>query len=144
MSYDREALKKELTRDEGCKLEAYQDSLGWWTIGVGHNMGGLKRILSITQAESDAFLDMDIRIAEQMAQRFYPQYVNFDDVRQRALINMVFNLGGKILNFHNFRDAIARADWVNAGLEMVNSRWYTQVGDRAVRLRQMIETGVAA
>ena len=44
MTYDRATLKARLRLEEGEVLHAYQDSLGWWTIGVGHLIDGQARI----------------------------------------------------------------------------------------------------
>jgi GH24 family phage-related lysozyme (muramidase) len=44
-----------LKRFEGCRLEAYQDSAGIWTIGYGH-IEGVSEGQTVTQAQADAFL----------------------------------------------------------------------------------------
>jgi lysozyme len=44
---------------EGCKLEAYLDTGGVWTIGVGH-IKGVKPGQKISQLEADEMLRMDI------------------------------------------------------------------------------------
>jgi lysozyme len=43
---------------EGCRLTAYKDSGGVWTIGFGHT-GGVTPLDIITQAQADAFLVQD-------------------------------------------------------------------------------------
>ena len=48
-----------IRRWEGCKLEAYKDGGGVWTIGVGHT-GGVKRGDKISQAEADELLLEDL------------------------------------------------------------------------------------
>jgi lysozyme len=46
---------------------------------------------------------------------------------------MVFNLGAAgFAGFHNTIQAIENEDWQTAAQEMQNSRWYSQVKDRAV------------
>jgi lysozyme len=45
---------------EGCKLEAYQDSVGVWTIGYGHTGDDVTPDLVITQDEADALLLQDL------------------------------------------------------------------------------------
>jgi lysozyme len=65
-----------------------------------------------------------------------------DDVRQRVLANMCFNMGiGKLLGFKNFLVAVQAKDWTKAVAEMKNSAWFKQVGQRAVRLASMMESG---
>lgn len=44
---------------EGCKLTAYKDAVGVWTIGYGHT-GGVTQGMKITQADADNFLRKDL------------------------------------------------------------------------------------
>lgn len=139
---DRLTLKAELVRDEciGGKpaLEAYRDSIGLWTIGVGHCLGIHKRMEQITPEESDAFLDMDIRVAEA---RINKLALDLDDVRQRALINMSFNLGDRLLEFSKLIAALKAKDWEEAAAQALASKWATQVGKRADRIAALIKKG---
>jgi len=65
-----------------------------------------------------------------------------DGVRQRVLANMCFNLGyPRLSKFVKFIAAMQKGDWKTAGEEMMDSKWATQVGDRAVRLQQMVIHG---
>lgn len=48
---------------EACKLTAYQDSAGVWTIGCGHT-SGVKSGMKITQAQADAYLKADLKTSE--------------------------------------------------------------------------------
>jgi len=41
-----------IKKHEGCKLDAYQDTVGVWTIGYGHT-AGVKEGMSISQSEAD-------------------------------------------------------------------------------------------
>lgn len=144
MSYGLQQLKKELTRDEGRHLSVYRDTEGYYTIGVGHYLGRDKRMSVITDEECDALFSADIVEAEQTADRHLPGWRDLDPVRQRAILNMCFNLGDRIGGFRRFIAAVARRDWAEAGKEMMMSRWAQQVKARAVRLRAMIETGEEA
>lgn len=56
LSEKGEALIKEF---ESCRLQAYQDSVGIWTIGWGH-INGVKKGDTLTQEEADAIFDMEI------------------------------------------------------------------------------------
>lgn len=57
-----------IKRAEGCKLTAYQDSVGVWTIGYGHT-AGVKRGDRITQQQADDFLRSDLQRFEAIAAR---------------------------------------------------------------------------
>lgn len=48
---------------EGCRLTAYDDSTGVWTIGYGHTVG-VKKGQSISQKQADDFLKSDLKIYE--------------------------------------------------------------------------------
>jgi lysozyme len=135
-------LKEELTRDEGMRLTAYKDSVGLWTIGVGHLLGSTPRMTVITAAEADALLTADLQAAIARAKSLCPSFGVGEGrhVRDRALVNMAFNLGNRLAGFKKFLAAVNSNDWATAGVEMMDSQWAKQVGARAVRLRKMIET----
>ena len=136
-------LRNELIRDEGLKLTAYKDSVGLWTIGVGHLLGDEQRMTEITTDEAHALLEWDIRIAQsRLAPLISPaEFDALSDPRQRALINMAFNLGHRLGQFKKFWMAFTAKDWTASGKEMMDSKWAVQVGTRAERLRDMIVTG---
>lgn len=136
-------LRKEIARDEGVRYEAYQDTVGLWTIGYGHLLGDKKRMTEITFSEAEALLDSDIRAAEALVRKLLPVVMNWDadgvnKSRCRALVNMAFNLGPRLAGFKKFLEAVNKIEWQQAAIEMMDSRWATQVGPRALRLRDMI------
>jgi lysozyme len=58
---------------------------------------------------------------------------------------MCFNLGyPRFSGFKRFLAAMGTSQWDTAAEEMMDSKWATQVGDRAERLKQMVLTGEAA
>ncbi len=139
---NRDLLKAELTKDEGAKLDAYQDTVGMWTIGVGHLLGTQKRMITITVEEMYALLNEDIESSIELAESIVGSaFQKLSDRRQRALVNMAFNLGPRLKGFMHFLDAVRKGNFVVAGQEMLASKWATQVGARALRLRDMIVEG---
>ena len=135
----RKKLRDELIRDEGMRLDAYRDSVGLWTIGVGHLLGDSMRMEKITPNEMHALLNADIAAAERVVEHMFPDWeTHFDEVRQRALINMAFNLGNRLLQFQKFRALLQINNYTSASIEMLNSKWATQVGARSKRLSEMI------
>jgi lysozyme len=138
---DRDLLRKELIRDEGLRLTAYQDSVGLWTIGVGHLLGEVKRMAIITREEAFALLEPDIDTALKIAKTLVPTFDQLAEPRQRVLVNMSFNLGNRLMGFKVLLARIAAEDWPGASGAMGNSKWATQVGDRAVRLQEMMVSG---
>ena len=141
------ALIKELERDEGRVCHAYQDSLGFWTIGIGRLIDK-RRGGGLSDEEMDYLKRNDIARFTTELDKAAPWWRSFDPVRRRAVLNMTFNLGvGWITHGHpkawpntvallkagRFKDA---ADAIRA-----NKVWVGQVGDRALRIAKQIETG---
>ncbi|MDR5772071.1 MULTISPECIES: glycoside hydrolase family protein [unclassified Caballeronia] len=142
-TYDRQALEAELTRDEDNVPYAYQDSLGYLTIGIGHlidkRKGGKLRPEVI-----DLIFELDIQDVEADLDRNLTWWRNLSPVRQRVLLNMCFNMGiGTLLTFKNTLVAMQNGSYAAAAAGMLASRWATQVGDRAERLAEMMRSGVA-
>jgi len=138
---DKKQLTKELRRDEGVVPFAYQDHLGYWTIGVGRLIDK-KKGGGLSDAEIDFLLSNDIDRFEKQIIDALPWYSGLDDVRQRVLVNMAFNLGiAGLLGFKNTLAMIERGDYAGAAKGMLASKWATQVGERAKRLATMMETG---
>jgi len=138
-----EKLRAQLSRDEGRIPHAYQDSLGYWTIGVGHlidkTRGG-----RLPDEIIDALLDYDIRKhTQELFARLPWVEKELDPVRQAVLINMAFNLGiNGLLGFANTLGKVKAGDYEGAAANMLMSKWATQVGPRAKRLSEQMRTGV--
>lgn len=138
---DKKQLTKELRRDEGVVPFAYEDHLGNLTIGVGRLIDKRKGG-GLSDAEIDFLLSNDIDRFEKQIIDALPWYSRLDDVRQRVLVNMAFNLGiAGLLGFKNTLAMIERGDYAGAAKGMLNSKWAGQVGERAKRLAIMMETG---
>lgn len=150
--FDEDALKRELIRDEGKRLTPYQDSRNYWTVGVGHLLVGQELLefveigagrprKTLSEDECAAFLAADIQEAESRLTQLFPAWRSLDDVRQRALLNLTFNLGMKLGRFVGFLRYIEDEQWKEAVAELKNSRWWQQVGHRGPRIAYMIQTG---
>lgn len=134
-------LTEQLLRDEGVILHAYQDSLGFWTIGVGRLIDARKGG-GITSEEAQYLLNNDIsRVAAELCSHL-PLFSTLDLVRQSAITNMAFNLGVPgLLQFHNTLSFLEQKNYTAAADAMRQSKWHTQVGARAERLAEQIATG---
>lgn len=136
-------LATQLRRDEGCRLTPYQDSLGFWTVGVGHKMAAGDSHGPISQAYADQLLTQDIGHAIAGLYDALPWVKQLDSARQGCLLNMAFNMGlNGLLAFHQTLASIHAGDFATAATEMANSTWYHQVGQRAVRLCKQMELGI--
>lgn len=129
-------LKKQLIRDEGDVPYAYQDSLGYLTIGVGFLIDKRKGG-RLPDAVRDFWLDYEISKTTSELERRLPFFSKLSQVRKDTLINMAFNLGvNGLLNFKITIQLMAVGMHAAAAAEMLNSRWAQQVGQRANRLSQ--------
>lgn len=82
---------KLIKKFEGCRLTAYQDSAGVWTIGYGHTKG-VTAGMKITQAQADAFLVADCGRAEAEVNKYMDKY-SFNQNQFDALVPFAFNIG---------------------------------------------------
>ena len=136
-----ERLVKMLKLHEGVRTHAYQCSADKWTIGVGRNIdedGGL----GLSSEEINVLLINDIERVKSELSANYFWFPALDEVRQAALIDMCFNLGlSRLRGFVKALEAMSRQQFDNAAEEFLDSRWASQVGQRAIRVTEMIRTG---
>ena len=138
---DLEKLRKELETDEGRVDEIYLDHLGYPTFGIGH-------LITDNDPESDwevgASIDT-VRVHEAFESdiegvlsdctRLYKDFEDLPEEAQRVIANMMFNMGlTRLSKFKGMKRGVDARDWNAAADEMVDSRWYNQVTNRANRL----------
>lgn len=120
---------------------AYQDSVGFWTIGTGRLIDKRKGG-GLTDVECDFLLSNDVKRFEKELDVSLPWWRSIDPVRQRVLLDMAFNLGTNgLLSFANTLKFIKDKDYIRAADNMLKSKWAEQVGKRALTLSEMIRTG---
>ena len=147
MNPENEAqLVEELRRDEGVRYVPYRDTKGIPTTGVGHNLQASPLPAGwsypLTDAQVDTLLQADLKNVYSDLNRSLPWWTDLNDVRQRVICNMCFNLGmSKLAGFRNTLTAIRQGQYRDAASGMLNSAWASQVGARAQRLAQMMRTG---
>jgi len=133
-------LSDQLRIHEGVRSHAYKCSANMITVGVGRNIdqnGGL----GLSDDEIDYLLENDIKRCRKELET-YSWFSDLDDVRQDALINMCFNLGlSRLANFKNALSSMAVGAYSDAAEHFLDSRWATQVGNRAQEVAHMIRTG---
>lgn len=142
-----EIAKEDIIRHEGYVREIYLDTEKLPTFGVGHLVTELdpeytwpvgspvtdERILQ-------AFHD-DFMIALGDAEALFDDFNEHPLIVQRVLVNMAFNLGrSRLGKFKNFMAAVGAKDYQTAAAEMVDSKWYRQVGRRSKELVEMMKT----
>lgn len=137
---DRSQLIKRLTVKEGCKLSPYQDSLGFWTCGVGHLLPGKPEWKQTSYEQVSQWLEADIDSAEKEAQT-YSFYGALDSPRQNIVVELTFNLSHKLGGFHKFLAAMARKDYEAAGAQLKESLAYKEEPHRFDELIKALAAG---
>jgi lysozyme len=130
-------LRDLLIQHEGLKNKVYQDTEGFLTIGVGHNLSAK----GLTNSQIMSILTDDITDTINFLNIKFPWFHTLDDVRARAVADLTFDLMGGVLEFHRMLDALEAGDWNTAASELLNSKFAQQTGNRARDLAQMIRTG---
>jgi len=133
-------LIDQLKRHEGVSKWAYEDHLGYITVGVGRCLDP-EIGLGLSEKEIDYLLQNDIErcYKELECLSWFP---DLDPIRQEALVNMVFNLGlTRFLQFKKTLAYMAEGRYPEAADEMLDSKWARQVKNRAIELSEMIRTG---
>ena len=146
MSVRKSRIRDLLSLHEGRIPYAYQDSLGYWTIGVGHLIDKRKGG-RLPEKIIDDLLDWDIRIHASELYKALPWLHQLDEVRQCVMIDMCFNLGIEPFDGDGFKDwpifisQVKNGEYAKAAANMRSTLWAQQVKARAVRLANMMETG---
>lgn len=134
-------LINQLRRDEGEVLHAYQDHLGYWTIGVGilidQRKGG-----GLLPEESEFILQNRVRKLREDVSKSLPWFNELSEPRQAVLLNMAFQMGLKgLLGFKNTLEEVRKGNYDKASEMMLLSKWATQTPERARRVAKQMLTG---
>lgn len=134
-------LRDQLREFEGVIPHAYQDHLGFWTIGVGRLIDKRKGG-GLTNDEIDYLLDNDIaRKSDEVFSRL-PWVKTLNEPRQAVVIGMAFQMGiAGLLGFKNTLRAMQEGRFADAAQGMLNSKWAQQTPERAKRLANQMERG---
>lgn len=135
---NRALLVDDLKRDEGVRFKPYECSAGKLTIGIGRNLEDVG--IDMQEALHMLHNDIDRVIAD--LNRELPWWSTMTEPRQRALVNMGFNLGiNRLLEFKQTLKALKEGRYEDAAHHAINSRWAQQVGARARRVTDLIRKG---
>ncbi len=145
---NRESVFEQLKIDEGVVYEIYEDHLGYPTFGVGHLVlesdpeygQDVGTPVSEERVKECFEKDLDTAISECVV-LYGDKWEDFPGEVQEVLVNMLFNLGRpRLSKFNNFNKNILEHNWAGAAPEGRDSIWYRQVGNRAERLMERLES----
>jgi len=130
-------LLDQLKRHEGYRKFPYSDSVGLLTVGIGRNL----EHVGISEEEAEILLANDVEVARQAASTM-DYYESLSDERKDAVVNLIFNMGlSRFLGFKKMNAALYIGDYELAAVELLDSKYAVQVGDRARELASQIKTG---
>ena len=134
-------LREELKVDEGCVYEIYLDHLGYPTFGIGHLVTkndrefGLSVGTDVDEYRVHEVFEEDVQTVLSDCKKLYHNFYHLPEEVQLIIANMMFNMGlTRLSKFKGMKRGIDDCDWQAAADEMVDSRWYRQVTNRAERL----------
>lgn len=134
-------LQDEIEEDEGFKLEIYLDHLGLPTCGIGHLIkegdeeSGLPVGTEVSYERCGKLFEQDMNISIGDCKKVYDDWDKLPEEVQHICTNMMFNLGYPRYNkFKKKIQAVKDGNWLEASVQMKDSRWYKQVSNRAERL----------
>ena len=138
---NKDKLRQEIAEDEGCKYEIYLDHLGIASTGVGHMITEVdeeygKPVGTVVEQERVRQLfALDIAVTLDECKVLYPDFDDLPEECQHIIANMMFNMGRpRLSKFKDMKAAVDARSWDLAADAMVDSKWYTQVPNRARRL----------
>ena len=131
-------VKELLKLHEGLRLTPYRCTAGKLTIGYGRNLEDK----GISDSDAERMLSDDIvQITVELDKRLSCM-LKLNAVRRAVLIDMAFNLGvAGLMSFKKTLSHIDAGEYELASIEMLDSRWASQVGKRATRLSHMMRDG---
>ena len=127
-----------LKRAEGCKLQAYQDAKGVWTIGYGHTKG-VKRGDRCTRYQAEQWLREDLA-------RFETEANKVRNVKTQgqydAILDFIFNCGSGNFNQSTLKKYIESGRktyeiqqqflrWVNSGGKFLGGLYSRRIWEAA-------------
>lgn len=141
-------IEDQLARDEGRVNHPYKDTVGKWTIGIGHLLGDAippQFANGITDATCDALFSADLHHVWDLLDVYVPWWSSLDGnsgPRSNVLVNMGFNLGVKgLASFHGFLNLMRDKNWEGAAADLATTAVFKQLPVRYGRLQQQIRTG---
>ncbi len=133
-------MQEQLCLHEGVKLRFYLDTEGNKTWGVGFNVTArgqseLERILErplneigeCRRSEVMRVLALDIERVQKAVMLYFPPFADLNEVRQRVVVDLAFNMGFNALGFKKCIAAITKKTWSTAAVELHKAHWAKQV-----------------
>jgi GH24 family phage-related lysozyme (muramidase) len=139
-----EEIKQMIIKHEGKINRPYKDSLGLWTVGVGHLIGDGKSLppemnREFSDEEVMAMFEKDYAHHRSAAMNI-PGFDKLNGKGQGALTDLTFNMGPSwISKWPKLKKQLEEGDTEAAAKNLEQSKWYGQVGNRAPTIVSLIK-----
>jgi lysozyme len=145
-----EIVKEDLIKHEGYVGEIYLCSEGYPTFGIGHMVTetDIEHTWPVgTPVTDDRILDVFEEDCKEAYTDACALFLNFESLpldAQRVVVNMAFNLGrNRLGQFKNMIKYVNEGNYLMAANEMIDSKWYRQVGRRSKELVDIMKDAKA-
>jgi lysozyme len=137
MSNAVELAKLTIKPDEGLRLRMYKCPAGFNTVGYGFNLDANPITLEVAE------LLLQIKVLETEGVCADYQYWGLlNDERKACLINLCYCVGPTgFSKFKRMHAALEKGEYMDAAVEMLDSAFASQTGDRAKRLATVMRDG---
>lgn len=125
---------------ESCRLAAYPDSGGVWTIGWGHAGPEVHQGLVWTQSQADAQLMTDLKSAADAVTRLTK--IPLADSQIAALVSFVFNLGEGALKGSALLTLVNEARFMDAAKEFLRFDHAGGLESKGLLIRRLDEAAL--
>lgn len=145
---DDKEIMDMIKKHEGVRTKPYKDSLGLWTVGVGHLIGDGKTLppewnRELSMAEVDKLFHEDYLSHKKAAMKM-PGFNLVNAKAQGALIDLTFNMGNTwFKKWPDFVKNMSEGNTVGAAASLEDSNWFKQVKGRAVTIVSLIKQGAS-
>jgi len=135
------SLAADLVRKfEGCKLTAYQDDGGVWTIGYGHTGKDIVSGLEWTQEQAESALNSDLLAAIAAVERLKTRLLT--DRQMAALTSLVFNIGAAAFAGSQLLIALNDCRWIDAAHEFIRWDHIGKIENKGLLRRRLTEAAL--
>ena len=136
-----EQLRDTLKVDEGCVNSIYLDHLNLPTLGIGHLINewdeeyGKPVGTPVSEERVNELFEKDVQVTIEECEQLFGNFQELPEEVQQILANMMFNLGRpRLSKFRKLCKAVPEKNWQECAAQMHDSKWRTQVPNRAERL----------
>lgn len=128
--------------DEGWQARAYRCTENWLTIGYGRRIDDSEKHTVTTKEKESAWVKNRVSSLSQELSKSIPCFKTLSDVRRAVLISLAYQLGvNGLMAFRKMLEALNKGDYLQASVELLDSKYARQTANRANRNANMIALG---